>query len=69
MIYIKPWFYDSFRCISSKCTDNCCIGWEIDVDDETLSKYNQVKGDFGKRIAQMTEALAFDFAKMKDVHF
>ncbi len=52
MIYIKPWFYDSFKCISSKCTDNCCIGWEIDVDDETLSKYNQVKGDFGKRIAE-----------------
>ncbi len=52
MIYIKPWFYDSFKCISSKCTDNCCIGWEIDVDDETLSKYNQVKGDFGNRIAE-----------------
>ena len=52
MIYIKPWFYHSFKCISSKCTDNCCIGWEIDVDDETLSKYNQVKGDFGERIAE-----------------
>ncbi len=52
MIYIKPWFYDSFKCISSKCTDNCCVGWEIDVDDETLSKYNQVKGNFGKRIAE-----------------
>ena len=52
MIYIKPWFYHSFKCISSKCTDNCCIGWEIDVDDETLSKYNQVKGEFGNRIAE-----------------
>ncbi len=52
MIYIKPWFYDDFKCINSKCTDNCCIGWEIDVDDETLSKYNQVKGNFGKRIAE-----------------
>ena len=52
MIYIKPWFYDSFKCTNSKCTDNCCIGWEIDVDDETLSKYNQVKGDFGKKISE-----------------
>jgi lysine-N-methylase len=52
LIYIKPWFFDKFKCIADKCTDNCCIGWEIDVDDETLSKYNQVKGNFGERIAE-----------------
>ena len=52
MIFIKPSFYDEFKCISSKCTDNCCIGWEIDVDDESLLKYDTVSGDFGKRIKE-----------------
>ena len=47
MIYIKPCFYDNFKCKADKCTDNCCIGWEIDIDDETLEKYNAVSGDFG----------------------
>ncbi len=50
MIFIKPSFYDDFKCTSSKCTDNCCIGWEIDVDDEALSKYRNISGDFGERI-------------------
>ncbi len=50
MIYIKPSFYDDFRCTASKCSDNCCIGWEIDVDEETLKKYNEIKGSFGDEI-------------------
>lgn len=50
MIFIKPWFYDDFRCISSSCTDNCCIGWEIDVDDEALEKYENITGEFGERL-------------------
>lgn len=50
MIFIKPWFYDDFRCVSSRCTDNCCIGWEIDVDDEALKKYGSITGEFGQRL-------------------
>ena len=42
--------FKNFKCIASKCTDNCCIGWEIDVDDETLECYNSVGGEFGKRL-------------------
>ncbi len=50
MIYIKPSFYDDFKCIASECTDNCCIGWEIDIDDETLEKYNNMQGGFADEI-------------------
>ncbi len=50
MIYIKPSFYDDFKCIAEKCTDNCCIGWEIDIDDETLDKYNNLEGSLGDEI-------------------
>lgn len=39
MVFSVPACYDSFRCIGSACRDNCCIGWEIDVDEETAKKY------------------------------
>ncbi len=50
MIYIKPSFYDRFKCIASRCKDNCCIGWEVDVDDSAYEKYCNVTGDFGKKL-------------------
>jgi lysine-N-methylase len=31
------------------------LGWEIDIDDETLEKYRAVKGDFGKRLWSQIE--------------
>ncbi len=50
MIYIKPSFYNDFKCIASECTDNCCIGWEIDIDDDSFEKYNSLKGSLGDEI-------------------
>lgn len=50
MIVKIPSFYNDFQCIASKCTDNCCIGWEIDIDDETMDIYENVGGEFGKRL-------------------
>ncbi len=34
-----PDYYNDFRCIADKCKHNCCIGWEICIDEETFSKY------------------------------
>lgn len=45
-----PQYCEKFRCIADKCRDNCCIGWEIDIDTETASFYDSVGGDFGKRL-------------------
>ena len=50
MITIKPDFYDNFKCIASKCTDNCCIGWEIDIDDTTKEKYDNIEGTFSEKL-------------------
>ncbi len=44
---VKPVFFDSFRCTASACTDTCCKGWEIDVDDDTLGIYESLEGDTG----------------------
>lgn len=50
MIRMMPAFHGQFRCIGGACTDNCCIGWEIDVDPATLAKYRAASGDFGERL-------------------
>ena len=51
MGYIRrPAYYKAFRCIGSDCTENCCIGWEIDVDEDSLAYYETVPGDFGERL-------------------
>ena len=31
--------YNNFKCIAEKCKHTCCIGWQIDIDDETYDKY------------------------------
>ena len=46
-----PKYYKNFRCIADKCTHNCCIGWEIDVDEDTLEKYKTLTSDYGSVIA------------------
>ncbi len=50
MKYYYPDYYDSFRCIADKCKHNCCIGWEIDIDSDTLEYYNSLTCDFAKRL-------------------
>lgn len=52
MIYIKPDFFDNFKCICGKCTDNCCIGWEIDVDDFTYDNYCALNNGFAEKIKE-----------------
>ncbi len=50
MKLIMPEYYKEFRCIADKCTDSCCIGWEIDIDANTADFYETVSGDFGLRL-------------------
>ncbi|WP_405338611.1 flagellin lysine-N-methylase [Fibrobacter sp.] len=59
MILRKPDFYDQFQCIASRCTDTCCVGWEIDIDEASLEAYNKVAGAFGERLR----------ANIEDGHF
>lgn len=47
---VYPDYYKDFKCIKGECRHNCCIGWEIDIDDETLSYYDSITTPFGKRI-------------------
>lgn len=50
MKYHKPSFFDQFKCIGSACTDTCCAGWEIEVDETTAQGYLAEKSAFGDRL-------------------
>lgn len=50
MKLIAPDYYAQFRCIADKCRHSCCIGWEIDVDDDALALYRSLGGGFGREI-------------------
>lgn len=51
MILTFPTFYRDFKCIANRCTDSCCIGWEIDIDSATYKKYRLMPEAFQKNIA------------------
>lgn len=46
-----PNYYTEFKCIADKCRHSCCVGWEIDIDDNTLKYYKTIRAPFGKRLS------------------
>ncbi len=38
---IYPSFYFDFACIKSECKNSCCIGWEIDIDNNSYERYTK----------------------------
>lgn len=51
MIY-APDYYPAFRCIAGDCRHSCCVGWEIDIDDDTRAAYAAVDGAIGAKLAR-----------------
>lgn len=45
-----PGFYFKFQCLASKCSDTCCAGWEIEIDEKTETLYKNISGDFGNKL-------------------
>lgn len=42
MKFIAPAYYRHFKCIAAACRHSCCIGWEVDVDGESLALYDRM---------------------------
>lgn len=55
MKQIYPSYYPNFQCIAGACTDSCCIGWEIGIDEETLEKYHSFSGALGEQVRRGLE--------------
>lgn len=45
-----PKYYKRFQCIADKCKHSCCVGWEIDVDNPALEKYNSLSCGYATAI-------------------
>ncbi len=50
MKLIVPEYYKDFKCKGGICSDNCCIGWEIDIDGKALEKYEKESGALGENL-------------------
>ncbi len=49
-MFIKPEFFEEFKCKASECRNTCCKGWEIDIDPISLNRYLNYEGEFGKKM-------------------
>ena len=58
-----PEYFVRFRCIADKCLDSCCIGWEIDVDDDAKAKYAALDTPLGREIVEKTSHGCFPLKK------
>lgn len=43
-MFIPKYMLD-FKCIGSECTDTCCAGWDINIDEDTYEKYINSTGE------------------------
>lgn len=61
-----PDYYTEFKCAADKCRHNCCIGWEIDIDAESLDFYKSVTGRLGERLKENITGGATPCFKLKN---
>lgn len=52
---IAPNYYKSFSCIADRCQHSCCIGWEIDIDEDSLDYYKSIDGEIGEFLSKNIE--------------
>lgn len=52
MLYVEPDFYPEFQCLASACRHSCCLGWEIDVDEDTAQLYGELPGPLGEELRE-----------------
>ena len=55
-------YYPKFKCISSECKNSCCVGWDLYIDDTTLSHYKNDNSNFAKTLK---EGINFKKSKFK----
>jgi len=50
-----PDYCRDFYCIADRCRHSCCIGWEIDIDDLSLTRFRSVTGPLSKKLRESIE--------------
>ena len=52
MLYVRPDYYDKFKCVADACEATCCAGWQIVVDEEALLRYKSEPGEYGEKLRE-----------------
>ena len=47
MRVIVPDYYKEFSCVAGTCRHSCCIGWEIDIDEESMERFDALDTPYG----------------------
>lgn len=50
MRVMVPDYYKEFACIAGACRHSCCIGWEIDIDADSLSRFDALDTPYGETL-------------------
>ncbi len=51
-----PKYYKNFVCVADRCRHSCCVGWEIDIDGDTVKKYAALNDGYGEKIKESIES-------------
>ncbi|ELC8442728.1 flagellin lysine-N-methylase [Clostridium perfringens] len=67
--FFMPKYMATFKCIGPKCTDTCCAGWDINIDEATFKKYENNNSNLndlvkGKYIKNEHSADSFNYGFM-----
>ena len=55
-------YYPLFRCVAGKCRHTCCAGWEINIDEQSLTNYKACDGEFS---SDLRSGINFKKSKFK----
>jgi len=55
MLQRVPDYYDAFHCLASSCPRSCCIGWEVEIDDDTANTYGSIPGALGEDLRKQLQ--------------
>ncbi len=50
MLYVRPEYYDKFKCVADRCEATCCAGWQIVIDEVALARYKSEQGEYGETL-------------------
>lgn len=54
MILRVPDYFGDFKCTAGWCKDSCCIGWEINIDEDTRDFYEgAAEGEIAERLQEV----------------
>ena len=50
MLYVRPEYYERFKCVADRCEATCCAGWQIVIDEESLCRYQSEPGEYREEL-------------------